>query len=86
MLPTITPGSIVVADLSDRAFADNRLFLINDPTQDLPVAAVKRIRQFKNGYLLVSDNPDHPPEPTALDWDRLAIGRVIWTWKSVEQG
>jgi len=86
MSPTITQGSIVVADLSDRNFLDRRVYVVNNPDDELPVAAVKRVSKFTRGYTLISDNQAYPPEPVETEWQDLCLGRVVWAWKSMEDG
>jgi phage repressor protein C with HTH and peptisase S24 domain len=83
MKPNIVKGAIVVVDLDDKEFADRKIFVIR--TQDM-IAAVKRVRKWEKGFVLVSDNPDFLPEPTELDWNELCVGRVIWQWKDMREG
>lgn len=87
MWPVIPKGSIVVADLSDREFVDRRIYVVNyDETENgMPVAGVKRIRQGKQGFVLVSENREYLPEITSLDWRDLVVGRVVWMWRSLEE-
>jgi phage repressor protein C with HTH and peptisase S24 domain len=83
MEPTIIRGAIIVVDLSDKVHADGKIFVVNTPEGGLDIAAVKRVRKWKQGFLLISDNHKYPPEPSVLDWNRLCVGRVVWMWRNI---
>ncbi len=84
MEPTISKGSIVVVDLDDRNFLNRKVFCVNYAQGGDNIAAIKRVQQWKSGFILVSDNPtDFPPEVTDLDWDSLCVGRVVWMWRDI---
>jgi phage repressor protein C with HTH and peptisase S24 domain len=83
MEPTIIRGAIIVVDLSDKGHADGKIFVVNTPEGGLDIAAVKRVRKWKQGFLLISDNHKYPPEPSVLDWNRLCVGRVVWMWRNI---
>ena len=86
MSPTIPQGSIVVVDLSDKAFVPRKIYVVNDLEDGGPgQAAVKRVQRWTNGFVLVSDNPDFSPEVLETDWPELCVGRVIWMWRSMEE-
>ena len=84
MEPTVPEGSIVVMDMTDRAFKAGGIFVVNQPDGGESVAAVKRIDKWARGFTLISDNPRHPPIPVESDWPDLCVGRVIWMWRSME--
>jgi phage repressor protein C with HTH and peptisase S24 domain len=83
MHPTIPPESIVVVDMNDRQFINNKIYAVNQPEAGLDILAVKRVTTWANGYLLVSDNIDHPAQDGGPNWERLVVGRVIWMWRSL---
>jgi phage repressor protein C with HTH and peptisase S24 domain len=83
MEPTITKGSIVVVDLSDKARIDGKVFVVNTPESGLDMASIKRVRKWEKGFVLLSDNPNYPPVLSPLDWYRLCVGRVVWMWRNV---
>ena len=83
MEPTITMGSIVVVDLSDKEFYNRKVYVVNTPEGGLDIAAVKRVHQWSGGFLLVSDNHNYSPVPSELDWDMLCVGRVVWMWRNI---
>ena len=86
MRPLIPEKSVVVVDMDDRDFYKNRVYAVNFPENGENVAAVKRVQKWKDGFALVSENPDFPPELTELDWGELCVGRVIWVWRTLETG
>jgi transcriptional regulator with XRE-family HTH domain len=83
MEPTITQGSIVVIDLSDKEESRGKIFAVNTPDAGLDTVSIKRVIRWKHGFILVSDNKDVDPEPTELDWNRLCVGRVVWMWRDI---
>jgi len=83
MEPTITKGSIVVVDLSDKEQIDNKVFVVNTPEGGLDVASIKRVQKFESGFLLLSDNRNFPVLASPLDWNRLCVGRVVWMWRDI---
>ncbi len=84
MSPLIPPGSAVIIDLDDRDFVPNRIYAVNYPSKGENIAAVKRVQQWKKGFVLISQAPNYPPELTDLDWRDLCVGRVIRLWTSLE--
>jgi len=83
MEPTITKGSIVVVDLSDKVQAEGKVFVVNTPSSGIDIASIKRIQKWEKGFVLLSDNPSYPPVLSPLDWYRLCVGRVVWMWRDV---
>ena len=83
MEPTIAQGSIVVVELSDKKEANNKIFVVNVPEGGVDVAAVKRIKRWKEGFALISDKPGISVELSDLDWNRLCVGRVVWMWRDI---
>ena len=84
MSPLIPPGSAVIIDLDDLDFVPNRIYAVNYPAKGENIAAVKRVQQWKKGFVLISQASDYPPELTDLDWRDLCVGRVIRLWTSLE--
>jgi phage repressor protein C with HTH and peptisase S24 domain len=87
MFPTLSPGDMVLIDTSktdpqirSRAPQDKRRPMIW-ALLDSGEARIKRIERPNTGtILLISDNPDHPPElRTGHQLDQLkVIGKVVW--------
>jgi len=84
MAPLIPQGSAVIIDLDDRDFVPNRIYAVNYPAKGENIEAVKRVQQWKKGFVLISQASDYPPELTDLDWRELCVGRVIRLWTSLE--
>ena len=89
MWPRIPEGSIVVVDLNDREFVDDKIYVVREPFSDPPIATVKRIRKVSQkhfkGFALVSENRKYLPEMTDFDWNELVVGRAVWMWRSLEE-
>jgi len=83
MEPTITKGSIVVVDLSDKEQIEGKVFVVNTPESSNDMASIKRVQKWEKGFVLLSDNPGYPPVLSHLDWNRLCVGRVVWMWRDV---
>jgi len=83
MEPTITKGSIVVVDLSDKEQVEGKVFVVNTPESGIDMASVKRIQKWEKGFVMLSDNTKYPPVLSPLDWNRLCVGRVVWMWRNV---
>jgi SOS-response transcriptional repressor LexA len=81
MEPTLHPGDIIILDRDDKEIISPQgVYAVRT---ELGGCAVKRIRLSKGKFLLVSDNPDYPPEISEADnLDSLIIGRVVWSWTS----
>ncbi len=84
MSPLIPQGSIVIVDMDDQEMINNRVYAVNYPSEGENIAAVKRVQTWDEGFVLISSNPDYPPELTRLDWRDLCLGRAIWVWKRLE--
>jgi len=84
MEPTITKGSIVVVDLSDKEQVEGKVFVVNTPESGIDMASVKRIQKWEKGFVMLSDNTKYPPVLSPLDWNRLCVGRVVWMWRNVK--
>jgi phage repressor protein C with HTH and peptisase S24 domain len=83
MEPTITKGSIVVMDLSDKEQVEGKVFVVNTPDSGVDMASIKRIQKWEKGFVLLSDNPTTRRFNLPLDWNRLCVGRVVWMWRDV---
>lgn len=84
MSPIIPKGSVVIVDPDDREFSNNKIYAVNYPQNGENIAAVKRVQKWKHGFVLLSSNPEYPPELSESDWRDLCVGRTIWVWKSLE--
>ncbi len=85
MEPLIPKNSIVIVDLDDREFMDNKTFVLNVNEGGVDTAVIKRVikTEESKGFVLWSENPEHAPRIVVeSDWLRLCIGRVIWMWRS----
>jgi phage repressor protein C with HTH and peptisase S24 domain len=83
MEPTITKGSIVVVDLSDKEQIEGKVFVVNTPESSNDMASIKRVQKWEKGFVLLSDNSGYPPVLSHLDWNRLCVGKVVWMWRDV---
>lgn len=92
MLPTLSPGDIVLVDRQDRdVMRPGRMMLVMDPEgagKIKRVASEDRKQDFRITYY--SDNAaDNPPEVYSLredfgdDWEKCIVGRVVWAWSDV---
>jgi transcriptional regulator with XRE-family HTH domain len=81
MVPVIPLGSVVIIDLDDRQFADNKIFAVN---YEENIAAVKLVQKWKHGFVLISSAPAYPPVLSDLDWGELCVGRGVSVWKSLD--
>ena len=74
MRPTIHDGDLVAVDAGRVEPLDGHLFAVRTGAG----LVVKRLRQAGGGgWLLISDNPAHPPRPAAEE-DRI-VGQVAWS-------
>lgn len=92
MLPTLSPGDIVLVDRADKIVSHpGRIMLVMDPDG---AGKIKRVAtdRLHNDYRITyySDNvADNPPEVYSLrddflgDWERSIAGRVVWAWSDV---
>ncbi|WP_158972400.1 S24 family peptidase [Chachezhania sediminis] len=92
MMPTIMPGDMVLIDRSRREipqrqaqFKGRRSPIYAFTTED--GARVKRLAQIKDTLLLISDNPDVPPEVINREnWPTInVIGKVVWWGHTAEE-
>ncbi len=84
MSPVIPMGSFVIVDLDDRVFLNNKIYAVNYPQNGENIAAVKRVQKWEHGFVLLSSNPEYPPELSESDWADLCVGRTIRIWRSLE--
>ncbi len=92
MMPTICPGDMVLIDTSKREIPQRPL---NYKSRKSPIyafttddgARVKRIAQLEDAIILVSDNPDVPPEFIKRErWSEVnVIGKVVWWGHTAEE-
>lgn len=92
MVPTLSPGDIVLVDRDDRDVKNaGHIMLVTEPSGE---GKIKRVSvQPKNGDFSItyySDNVvDNPPDTYSLrddffgDFERAIVGRVIWAWSDV---
>ena len=92
MIPTLSPGDIVLVDRDDRDVKTaGHIMLVTEPSGE---GKIKRVAvQPKNGDFSItyySDNVvDNPPDTYSLredfysDFERAIVGRVIWAWSDV---
>tara|TARA_R110002020_G_scaffold157241_12_gene339871 strand:+ start:4422 stop:5138 length:717 start_codon:yes stop_codon:yes gene_type:complete len=92
MSPTIAPGDMVLIDTAKREIPTK---LAGHKSRHGPIyafttddgARVKRIAQLDDAIILVSDNPDVPPEFLKRDrWAEInVIGKVVWWGHTAEE-
>ena len=81
MEPTIHRGSIVIIDPLETDVSRKAIYAVR--LDEEGGCAIKRVSQTVGHWVLVSDNPDHPP--IAIEKAKIpniVIGRVIWSWTS----
>lgn len=81
MEPTIRRGSIVIIDPLETDVSRKGIYAVR--LDEEGGCAIKRVSQTDGHWVLVSDNPEHPP--IAIEKVRIpniVIGRVIWSWTS----
>ncbi|MFP4452720.1 MAG: ATP-binding protein, partial [Desulfobacterales bacterium] len=89
MWPRLPEGSIIFVDVNDRRFSEDRLYITLDPASISPMGVIRRVRRVAQGkspqgYLLTAENPRYMPEMTEMEWEELAVGRIVWIWRNVE--
>lgn len=95
MIPTLFPGNVVIVDRDDRTLSRRpRLMLVLDPDGCGMIKRVS-IEDLPNGSATItfaSDNvPAHPPIVYDLrldyagDWDRVVVGRAVFTWADLRE-
>ncbi|MBR9822504.1 MAG: hypothetical protein GYB51_16075 [Rhodobacteraceae bacterium] len=92
MMPTICPGDMVLIDTSKREiprrppdYKSRKGPIYAFTTEE--GARVKRLAQLSDVIILVSDNPDVPPEFLSKDrWSEVnVIGKVVWWGHTAEE-
>jgi len=79
MEPTLPKGSIAIVDTSDRSKNDGKLFIVAQAIiSDKYI--IKRLRCDIDEQFLISDNSKYPPKVIKQTWDKLVVGRVVWSW------
>lgn len=81
MAPAIPPGSVVIVDLDDRRFSDNKIFAVNFEDN---IAAVKMVQKWKHGFVLISNAKGFPPVLSEMDWSELCVGRAVSVWRRLD--
>ncbi len=93
MLPTLSPGDIVLVDMDDKAVRTGRIYLVKDPedggmVKRVTVRDLPKERDFQLTFY--SDNAaEFPPEVYSLkkdygnDWSRAIVGLVVWSWSDM---
>ena len=86
MEPVIPENSIIVMDVSEREFENNKIFALNKDDYGIDIVNIKRVKKDKEDkvILLVPENNKYPIEVPEMSWDRMCIGRVIWMWRSFD--
>lgn len=92
MMPTVCPGDMVLIDTSKREiprrppdYKSRKSPIYAFTTED--GARVKRLAQLSDVIVLVSDNPDVPPELIQRErWPEVnVIGKVVWWGHTAEE-
>lgn len=74
MRPIIDDGDTMILDISLTEFAEGPVFAFTVGDE----AYVKRLRRVPGRIMMVSDNPDFPPEPIPREEAFRIIGQVKW--------
>jgi phage repressor protein C with HTH and peptisase S24 domain len=85
MTPTIRPGDIVIVDPEERPpqqpLDKKAIYAVR--LDEHGNAAIKRVREFEDMWILLSDNLEcNPIMVKKADVPNLIIGKVIWSWTS----
>lgn len=85
MAPTIRPGDIVIVDPEERppqqTLDKKAIYAVR--LDEHGNAAIKRVREIQDMWVLLSDNLDcNPIMIKKADVPDLIIGKVIWSWTS----
>lgn len=85
MAPTIRPGDIVIVDPVERPpqqpLSKKAIYAVR--LDEHGNAAIKRVREIEDVWILLSDNLDYNPILIKkVDVPNLIIGKVIWSWTS----
>jgi phage repressor protein C with HTH and peptisase S24 domain len=85
MAPTIRPGDIVIVDPEERPpqqpLDKKAIYAVR--LDEHGNAAIKRVREIKDIWILLSDNLDYNPIMVKkAEVPNLIIGKVIWSWTS----
>jgi phage repressor protein C with HTH and peptisase S24 domain len=73
MEPLLYAGDVVVINIADTKWADQRVFALNYNGQ----AVIKRLSYERGDWWMISDNPRHPPLRCRAG-ETIAVGRVVW--------
>ncbi|MBF0352610.1 MAG: helix-turn-helix transcriptional regulator [SAR324 cluster bacterium] len=76
MVPTLSDGDQILVDLNQTQYAREGIYLL-----ELDDAVMtKRLRNNKNGFDVISDNPDYAPFQVLVDQHQSfrIIGKVVW--------
>lgn len=84
MEPTLSKGGIAIVDVSDRAIDDGRIFLVAQSAASEKYT-IKRLRVDGDEHFLISDNSAYPPKLLKQAWDKLVVGKVVWSLLPQEQ-
>lgn len=74
MKPTIEDGDLILVNVADRELRDGKIYVFTIGDE----AFLKRLRRERGRAVMVSDNPDFPPEPVPAGEVIRIIGRVVW--------
>jgi len=95
MMPTLSPGDIVLVDRDDRDVSrPGHMMLVKDPAGEgmIKRVAVEDVEGGDCRITYYSDNTvSNPPSQYSLrtdflgDWERAIVGRVIWAWSDVSE-
>lgn len=95
MLPTLSPGDIVLIDRDDRDVTrSGRVMLVLDPMDGSGMIKRVSVKVLKDDFQITyyGDNTaGYPPVLYSLkldfagDWDRAVVGRAIWVWSDIRE-
>ena len=79
MEPTLPKQGMAIVDTADRMINDGKLFLLaQNPTSEKYL--IKRLRRDGDELYLISDNDAYPPKLLKPAWEKVVVGRVVWSW------
>ena len=82
MEPTIPQDAIIIIDLDDREFINDKIYAVNKDDYGIDLINIKRVKSdWENKVLLlVPDNKKYQVVIPEMEWFQLCIGRVFWVW------
>jgi len=79
MEPILPQHGAAIVDIADRVKNDGKLFLLAQ-SQTSEKYIIRRLRCDGDELYLISDNDAYPPKLLKPAWDKIVVGRVVWSF------